>query len=184
MSQIVLVRHALSVADPDVDSTRWGLADGAAGEAAQLARCLPDDTARIWTSAERKAVDTARAIADVLGAEVAIDERFGEVVRPWTADDYASLAQRYLAGEAIDGWESADAVRERFRAAVDDIIEDGPAVIVNHGLAMSLYVASMANVDVTAFWTSLTFPDAWMLERANGALERVFTEGRPAPAQT
>lgn len=143
---------------------------------------LPDDVAGpIWTSGETKADDTARAIANVRGLDVATDERFGEVVRPWSDGDYAAIARQYLCGVVVDGWEPASTVRARFASAVEDVRREGTVVIVDHGLAMSLYVASVTEIDVVAFWTSLRFPDAWLLD---GALTRLFDEGRRAPGQT
>jgi broad specificity phosphatase PhoE len=183
LSRVVLVRHALSVADPDVDSRFWRLADGAFAEAERLARSLPDDVGGpVWASSETKAVETAHAIANVLNADVAVDDRFGEVSRPWTAGDYRSLAKRYLAGEPVDGWEPADAVRQRFASAVAETATGRAVVIVDHGLAMSLYASAVVPLDVVAFWEALAFPDAWLI--ADGALSHVGAEPPPARDQT
>ena len=176
-SRLILIRHALSAVDPNVDSRQWGLAPGAREEAQRLATQLPDDIGdTIWTSSERKAIETARAIADVRGLRVEIDERFGEVERPWTdgADDYRNLALGYLAGDVPDGWEHPDDIARRFTDAVTALPRADSTVIVDHGLALSLYTASVAAIDVRAFWAALTFPDAWLLDLDAGDLSRVY----------
>ncbi len=186
MSRVILVRHALSAVDPDIDSKRWGLADGAPDDCVRLADALGLRPAVIYASDEQKAVDTASAVAQRVGGAVRIDARFGEVERPFTHGDYRSLAARYLHGGEAEGWEPRDAVLERFSSALSDGEEatDDAIVVVNHGLAMSLHVASVVDVDVVAFWTALTFPDAWALDASTGELRRVFTEGRRPGDQT
>lgn len=180
MSRVVLVRHALPVADPDVDSRAWVLAGGARDDCVRLADALGVRAPVVYASAETKAVDTAVAVAERLGAEVRTDERFGEVVRPWSDGDYRAIATRYLR-DGNDGWEPRDAVVARFSAAIDAAgAGTHGTIVVNHGLAMSLYVASVADIDVVAFWTGLTFPDAWLIDSGAGSVRRLFDDGSRA----
>jgi len=180
--RIVLVRHALSAVDPDVDSRKWGIADGADGDCLRLADALPARPAVVYASAERKAVDTAEAVAARVGAELRTDERFGEVRRPYVDGDYRTVALAYLRADH-DGWEPRTEVMARFSRALDDALAttSGDVLVVDHGLAMSLYVASVTDVDVVSFWSGLTFPDAWSLDPASRTAERLFDGGRPAP---
>jgi broad specificity phosphatase PhoE len=176
VSRVVLVRHALPAVDPDVDPKLWRLADGAFAEAERMARSLPVDLgATVWSSSETKAIETAHAIAHVRNLDVAVDDRFAEVSRPWTEGDYRSLARRYLAGEAIAGWEPARAVRERFASAVTDVAGHGTVVIVDHGLALSLYASSVVELDLVSFWENLSFPDAWLID--DDAITRLGSSG-------
>lgn len=180
--RLILIRHALPAVDRDVDSTQWGLAPGALREAERLAGLLPDDVDKtIWTSSERKAVATAGAIAAVRGLRVAIDDRFGEVHRPWTDGDYRSEALRYLAGDVPDGWEAPDAVVRRFTDAVSALPRAQVIAIVDHGLALSLYAASVVTIDVRAFWIALSLPDAWLVDLETGERSRLY---EPADRQT
>ena len=175
MTRVVLVRHALPAVDPEVDSKLWRLADGAFAETERMARSLPDDLgATVWSSSETKAVETAHAIAHVREMDVAVDDRFAEVSRPWTEGDYRSLAKHYLAGESIEGWEPADVVRERFASAVTDAARDGTVVVVDHGLALSLYASSVVTLDLVPFWEALSFPDAWSIE--DGVISRLWDQ--------
>ena len=182
--RVVLVRHALSDADPNVDSRRWGIASDARDDCSRLANALPGVGSVVYASSERKAIETARLLAERTGAEVRIDERFGEVRRPYTwDDDYRSIAVTYLR-EGRDEWEPRAGVVARFTSAIVDAARsepDVPLIVVNHGLAMSLYLASVADIDVVTFWTALTFPDAWALDPGERELVRLFSGGRPAP---
>jgi broad specificity phosphatase PhoE len=180
----VLVRHAMSAVDRSVDSRQWGITPDAIDECVLLASSLPATPADVRSSTERKAVDTAKVIANITSREVQIDERFGEVRRPFTwDDDYRSIAMSYLQSDR-DEWEPRTAVVARFTAGVEDALRiegNGPLVVVNHGLALSLYLASVAEIDVVSFWSALTFPDAWSVDLDSGEKERVFTGGRPPP---
>ena len=60
-------------------------------------------------------------------------------------------------------------VAERVAAAVDDALAsatDGPAIVVSHGLALSLHLGDRlgADFDRETFWSRLAFPDAWALD--------------------
>lgn len=171
-----MIRHALSAVDPNVDSREWGLAPGALEEAEDLARVLPPDIHdTVWTSSERKAVETAGAIARVRGLRIDIDDRFGEVRRPWTGGDYSAEARRYLSGDVPDGWEPPDDVVRRFSDAMNALPSEAVAV-VDHGLALSMYVASIVSVDRPKFWAALTFPDAWLLDVPGGSVTRLLDQ--------
>lgn len=184
--RLILVRHALSAVDPDTDSTLWGLAPGAEAEAERLAYQLPDDIGdTIWTSSETKAVETARTIADAREVKLAIDDRFGEVTRPWSDGDYRLAATQYLSGRAWDGWERAGDVVRRFADGVSDLVGE-PSVIVDHGLALTLFLASVSSIDPCAFWAKLTFPDAWSIDRDGGEPVHLYNtrdSNGPAPSQ-
>ena len=49
---------------------------------------------------------------------------------------------------------------------------DGPAIVVSHGLALSLHLGDRlgADFDREQFWSRLAFPDAWALDE--GVLHR------------
>jgi hypothetical protein len=114
----------------------------------------------VLASTERKAIDTAEALA--LG-HVTTSPAFCEVTRPWydDADALAGDAQRWFAGEAVDGWEPfVDAVA-RFGRGLD-----GQSVVVTHGTVMTAWLLSQRIVkDAFAFWRDLRMPDAWEVGR-------------------
>ena len=167
-----------------VGSTLWGLGDSAREDCVLLAHALPMDTAPVvWTSAERKARETAEVLALRLGRDVRTDPRLSEVDRPPTWDrDYREVAASYLAGEVEPGWEPPNAVVVRFAAGIAaaseraDTAED--VIVVNHGLAMSLWMASRLPLDVVSWWKSLTFPDAWRVDLDAQTVEHLWLGGR------
>ena len=152
-----------------VASVLWGLGESAREDCVLLAHALPDELApTVWASGERKARETADVLALRKGLVVESDHRFGEVDRPQIWDrDYREVAATYLAGSTETEWEDRDQVRQRFGAAVTDAVNGAggrDVLVVNHGLAMSLWVASVADIRLVEWWRALTFPDAWRVD--------------------
>ena len=197
-AQVILVRHALPEVEQGVSSKLWGLSEAAREDCVLLAHALPPGISAIYSSDERKARETADVLALRLGLQVQTDERFAEVDRPQVWDrDYREVAAGYLAGAEERGWEPRERVVRRFGAAVQVAGVDadsrvalpGPAptegrdyvVVVSHGMAMSLWIASVVpSLDVVQFWRSLTFPDAWLLDPEGHTAEHLWLGGTPA----
>lgn len=182
---LILVRHAMSDAQPGVGSKLWGITESAGEDCVLLAHALPERLSPvIWSSSEKKAEQTAAIIAMRRGLRVEVDEGFGEVDRPTTWDgDYRAQAAAYLAGAAHPGWEPRERVMRRFADAVERATTspgEGDVVIVNHGMALSLYLELVARVDIVPFWQALTFPDAWRVDVETGELAHLYS-GAPAP---
>jgi broad specificity phosphatase PhoE len=166
MPQVVLVRHAMPVMEPEVPAELWRLGDDGRAAARELAGALPR-APFVITSDEPKARQTAEELVAVCPGRLTVDARVAETRRPhvWSAD-FADLARRFLAGHRHAGWESQDAVVSRFDAAVREALDasGGPLVVVTHGQAMTLWLHSVGAVDdAPRFWSELAFPDAWML---------------------
>jgi broad specificity phosphatase PhoE len=183
VTRLILVRHAMPEIVPGVASSLWGLSGAAREDCVILAHrlALPPGGC-IFSSSERRASETADVLALRLGREVVVDDAFGEVDRPWEDGDYGDRAGRYLAGDAHPGWEPRPQVVERFSRGVDRAAErtsGADIVIVTHGQALSLYLASRTSIDVVAFWRALTLPDAWTLDLTSGQLSRLYETGRP-----
>lgn len=180
MSAIILVRHALPEVRPGVASRLWGLSERAREDCVLLAHALPPRLAPIaWTSAEKKAHETATVIGLRRGLLVQTDAGFREVDRPdaWVEDDRESTLA-YLAGADLPGWEPRELAVGRFADALARAratAGDGDLVVVSHGLALALYLASVAVVEPTAFWDKLTFPDVWRVEPGAGQPQRLFS---------
>ncbi|MBE0611588.1 MAG: histidine phosphatase family protein [Dehalococcoidia bacterium] len=190
MGGIILVRHAMPEVVPGVTSTLWELGEAALEDCVLLAHALPEALVpTVFTSHHPKVKQTAGVLALRRGLVVVEDERLREVEQgPGWIDDYRAAAASYLrdgsVGETAD-WELRERVVERFAAGVDAAIAAnsrwaGDVVIVNHGLAMSLWLASRSNIDLEPFWKALTFPDAWRLEMGTGELRHLWMGGRAA----
>ena len=182
MSPVILVRHAMPNIERGVASKLWGLSDSSREDCVLLAHALPATAGRtVFSSDERKARETAEVIALRLGLQVRPDSRLAEVDRPQVWDrDYREVAAGYLAGTPEPGWEAREAVVRRFRAAVTDALRraDGADVIVvSHGLASSLWAASVCTIDLAAWWRGLTLPDAWRVDPFGRTIEHLWMGG-------
>lgn len=154
MNSLVLIRHGLTRPDETLPPAEWPLFESDSSRA--LGPLLP--AGHVVASDERKAIETAQA----LGRDFSVDARLREISRPWISDPEAFKVsvQRYLDGEDVDGWEPQ-------RVALGRFAEAARGLVVSHGTIMSLFVASIANVDANAFCSALRMPDAWELTGRN-----------------
>jgi broad specificity phosphatase PhoE len=173
---------------PGVSSTLWELGAAAREDCVLLAHTLPQALApKVFASHQPKVMQTAGVLALRRGLEVVADERLREVEQgPEWIEDYRAAAADYLRhGSHAEtyGWEPRERVVERFAAGVAAAVRHnegvaGDVLIVNHGLAMSLWLASRSNIDLEAFWKALTFPDAWRLDLETGEARHLWMGGR------
>jgi broad specificity phosphatase PhoE len=162
-SRVIFVRHAMPVVDGTVPSSQWPLSEEgrlAARELAARLQLSADD--QVVSSAETK----ARQTAEILSQQVNRDPRLGEVKRPWTPDNYRQLAETWLRGVEVEAWESKPSAVDCMAAAVTEAIQEGPGstCLVTHGLIMSAYLETVADIDPVRFWSQLQFPDARTLD--------------------
>lgn len=187
-SPVTYVRHAMAVQVEGAHPTEWEL-DGFGRESARaMARRLelPGGIGALIASTEPKALGTAEAIAEVWETEVVADPLLREAVRPWIGPGYRAVVHRYLRGELPEGWEPHGEVAGRMRAAVEAARAVAGAraiVVVSHGLALSVHLGDRLGpeFDREGFWSSLSFPDAWVLD--GGLLHRPATDVQPSPHQ-
>lgn len=156
--RVVFVRHALPVPDATVPSELWKLADEGRRAAHDLAAGLqvsPDDL--VMASAEVKAQETAAVLSD----HVVVDPRLGEVRRPWADSGYRELAEAWLQGRHVKGWEPMQSVVGRMDQAVAEATNkaSSSAYLVTHGLSMSAYIGTVTDLDPLTLWSDLDYPD-------------------------
>ncbi len=161
--QVVLIRHAEPVVDAHVLPEIWELSNAGRAAARHFAsRLTKAGLARLVTSPEVKAVQTAEILGSTLGLTIGIDPRLHEVRRPWTPAHPRREVGRYLEGADLEGWEPLEVVRRRVAAALEDAGEDLVGY-VTHGTAMAALFAGSNVVDAWRFWSELRMPDAWKL---------------------
>jgi broad specificity phosphatase PhoE len=109
---------------------------------------LADPRAVIIASPLQRALDTARAVADVVQRPVAVDERWIEVdfgaLEGHTFDEaterWPRVVERLLAGDTAIDWpdgERWEAFRERVEAAWEAVEAlDAPVLVVSHGITI------------------------------------------------
>ena len=182
---LILVRHAMPLVSEKLSSAEWRLSEHSKQDCVLLAHVLPQRLAgAVYCSNQPKTYDTARVIGIRRSLRIEADEAFREVDKPeeWFDDDedYRAAVAAYLRDGGRPGWEEHAAVASRFGEGVDRALAPNPKgdlVVVNHGMALSLYLASKAPIDLVPFWRALTFPDAWRLDLETGGLVRLFEEG-------
>lgn len=145
--QVLLIRHALPLrsehgegSDPDLSDEGFAQVERLPGALARF------PIARVVSSSQRRAIQTAAPVAAVRELTVEIDDRFAEYdrdlplyipveqIRQERPQEWARLAQGHLPS-AVD----EDAFRARVRAAVDDLVgaadpEDTVAVFSHGGV--------------------------------------------------
>lgn len=180
MSVVILIRNAMPVVQPGVHPVRWRLDDLGRMAVASLAESLPPEVANpVWSSHEARAEETAEVLiaARPDQLELRLDPDLREVGRPtvWSSTYTEDLAGYFRNGER-EGWEPSSAVLTRLGSAIDRATREAaglPAVVVTHGLALSLYVGAVCGLRPAGFLHSLLHPDAWLIDVDAGRLERL-----------
>lgn len=179
--QLYLVRHAAVVVRPEQPSNQWHLSpEGRAAAESLAAEDGWATLARLYSSAEPKAIATAQRIAMRNGLSITIEPALHEVERPWSGGDYRALARGYLEGEPIEGWEPRDVATDRIRGAIETIVSahgEASVGVVSHGLILSLYVAGLLGLDWPAtaeLWDGIGFPDYGIVDPNVRRLIRPF----------
>ena len=150
MNRLLVVRHG---------QTEWNLSGRIQGSSdidldeigrAQVAECAPAIAAyepvRIISSDLRRAVDTAKPIAELTGIEIELDKRLRErAYGPWEGLTHLEIAERFpddhrrwrsqepLLNPEIETWGD---LKRRTSEAVRDIVESetaGTSIVVCHG---------------------------------------------------
>lgn len=145
--------------DPDLDIRRWSLSDvGRARVSALAARPgALAQTRRVISSAETKAIETARPLAQVLGVPLEIREGMHENDRSATGflppDEFEAVADRFFAEpfSSVRGWETAAAAQQRILAEVDACFADPPdgdVLLVGHGGVGTLLFCALSGIGI------------------------------------
>ncbi|WP_152361359.1 histidine phosphatase family protein [Microlunatus speluncae] len=163
--RVTLIRHAAPMTSADVDPAEWRLSPAGRRAATALGPRIPEPAA-LASSTELKAVETLSFATGRAAAELHLDRRFGEVVRPGEPydDDHRSRRLAWVEGRPDDRhrtWESLAQAAARFQAGLDDF--DGDVVVATHGMVLTAWLVSRGVVRPGAeagdFWTRLAFPD-------------------------
>jgi broad specificity phosphatase PhoE len=185
MTKLILVRHAAPAMDACVAPNQWPLSETGRHSVRALARALaPFWPAALVSSREAKAAETAALLARALDTRYTTAPGLQEHSRAslgWVgeADFQAGVAALFARpAEVVFGDESADRAFERFRAAVNDVLDLFPEqniALVSHGIVMTLLITrSQTDPDPLAFWQRLGLPSVAVLNRPNLALEQLI----------
>lgn len=176
---VVFVCHAMPVVRTGAAPVEWELDDRAREDCVLLAHALRYlNRPFIRSSPEPRARQTADVLGLRLGSWPVDDDDLRDVRRPATTfGDCPAPVRAYLSGDRPAGWEHPMNVTRRVAAAVERACRcagDASPVVVTHGIALALYVASLGIADPVPFWESLRFPSALSVDVTRGTLSRVF----------
>ena len=150
---LYFLTHADVVIDPAIAITDWGLSERGRERirAGLVQRWLPSVTA-IWSSAERKALDTAEILAGHLGLDVLIKADLGENDRSSTGYlprvEFERAADAFFANpeRSVHGWAPACVEQGRIVTACESVgrtEQKGTPLIVSHGAVGALLLAHL-----------------------------------------
>ena len=148
MGKLIVISHPEVVVAPDVPITDWELSD-VGRERARVFAVSETNSAvgAIWSSTERKAVETANILAEPLGIDVQSDPRLCENDRSATGflppAQFEAAADAFFAAPetSFRGWETASAAQRRILDATTSIIlhhNGGDLALVTHGAVGTL----------------------------------------------
>ncbi|WP_292887959.1 histidine phosphatase family protein [Nisaea sp.] len=133
--------------------TEWGLSErGRARIRAGLGQPWLGAVTSLWSSTERKALDTAEILSEHLGLAIKIRADLGENDRSATgylpSEAFERTADRFFADPDLsaDGWKTARAEQERIVTACAAVTESDPMgvpLVVSHGAVGALLLANL-----------------------------------------
>lgn len=155
--QIYFVTHPEVAVDPLVPVPEWGLSPAGRTRLGHLlAQPWVRDLSAVVSSTERKAVETAEALATAVGVPRTTDEALGENDRSATGflppAEFEAVADEFFAhpGVSVRGWERAVDAQHRIVQAVGRVTAaaTGDVAVVAHGGVGALLLCSLLRVPI------------------------------------
>ena len=159
MPLLHFITHPEVVIDPMLPVPEWRLApEGVRRMGLALGRPWMSRLGSVFSSAERKATDAARLIADRFHLSPVIIAALGENDRSATGylpkAEFEAVADRFFAQpeRSVRGWERSVDAQRRIRAAVDRVIAeapgDGDVAVVSHGGVGALLLCHLKGIPI------------------------------------
>ena len=169
-SPLILIKHAAPRKDRSRPARSWRLSREGRDACHVLGLRLAAYPIRhVVSSLEPKAVETAQLLAEEVAATSSaapdLHEHRRESVPFYDSPEQFETRVGELfrcPDKLVFGEETAVAARERFAAAVEEVVgqwqHDGPIVIVAHGTVISLLVGHWCDRDPAELWSHLGLP--------------------------
>jgi broad specificity phosphatase PhoE len=174
MPQVILIKHARPQVDECLPSDQWRLSDEGREASVRLGEQLRDrGIARVVSSTEPKAFETAQIIARGLGVGVesapGLHEHDRSNVPVMPTRQFISMIALFFnqRRRLVLGKETAHQAHERFEKAVAAALQaapDQPAAIVAHGTVLALYAAARCDRDPFELWRSMQLPSYFVVD--------------------
>ena len=158
MGRVYYVTHPNVAIDPDVPVPEWGLSDTGRQRAERmLSQPWLETIERLVCSAEGKALETARLVADETGLDIEVREASGETDRSATGfvphETHERLANQFFAepDQSADGWERAVDAQGRIVACLEDVYAPGDesVLVIGHGAVGTLLKCHLAKLAIS-----------------------------------
>lgn len=169
---LILIRHSTPVIIPSQAPSEWPLSSNGIRRCHRLVELLA--TAKIkylFSSPEKKAVQTAEIIAKKLDLTIQIEPGIHEHLRnpdqlPKSKQDFQVLVRQVFKfpNQIIFGQETGDQAWQRFSSALiqlmseHSILSDQSIACVTHGTVMSLYISRLIGIEPYSFWKKMSTP--------------------------
>jgi broad specificity phosphatase PhoE len=183
MPNLILIKHAQPLVEPDVPSDQWRLSPRGVelcGPLAERLRALEPSV--IISSREPKAVETAAAAAQRLKLphEQAngLHEHDRSNVPHMRSAEFISMVELFFRkpDELVLGRETANQALARFSSAVDSVLNEhlqDNVAIVSHGTVIALFVAQHSERSGFELWRKLGLPSFVVLSRPELRVETI-----------
>ena len=184
-AQLLLVRHSSPCISDDMSYRDWSLSDEgkklAVGAAEFIAEISPG---QIFSSDERKALETAMIIGRHCGVDVEVEPDLREHDRTGVTWRDSATRQRELEAlfanpsHVVFGRESGSQALRRLTTAIDRLTlqPPGPWVLVTHGTVMALYLAELTGRAPMELWSCLRMPTVASVDWRNHRLVDLVTD--------
>lgn len=173
-NHLILVRHSLPDVVEGLPARNWSLSEEGRRRAERLVqRLTPFRPEVIVSSAEPKALETAKIVASALQMGVAISEGLHEHKRetvPYLVPDVFEKSVLELferPDQIVFGDESADQAHQRFSEAVAAAVKlhaSRTVCIIAHGTVISLLVSRLTGICAFELWKELGLPSFVVLD--------------------
>ncbi|WP_319024819.1 histidine phosphatase family protein [Nisaea sediminum] len=150
---MIFLTHADVVIDPEVPITDWGLTDrGRARIRTGLSQPWLTQVTSLWSSEERKALDTAEILSEHLGLAIRTHADLGENDRSSTGylplEEFDRTADLFFADpdSSVRGWTPARIEQQRILSATAAVVAldpGGAPLVVSHGAVGALLLAHL-----------------------------------------
>lgn len=151
------ISHPEADVRPDVPVRHWGLSPSGRRRLAYLLdQPWVAGLTRVAASTERKAIETAQALAEPLQLTVHLDQQLGENDRSATGylppAEFETVANEFFArpDHSVRGWETAREAQRRIVGAVARAVDgaDGDTAVVAHGGVGTLLLCALMDVPI------------------------------------
>ncbi|RLJ09247.1 MAG: hypothetical protein DRP13_00545 [Candidatus Aenigmatarchaeota archaeon] len=159
--QIIFIRHFKPKIDKSRPITEWELDDDAILEMEQrISKINFKNIEKVFTSPEKKALTTAKFIANNLNIRLIVTDNLKEVDRSKTGfieGDYKQIVKDYFTAHNFKyEWEPLEKVKERIKRFLITIKDEGnDIVVVSHGMYLSILLSPYFQKDIVSFWNDL-----------------------------